>query len=200
MNAPASALHFSNALTYASLMCGVGALSMAVQQNVAACGALLALAVVFDTFDGRFARFVRRHVGGEASIGTELDSLVDAVTFGIVPVASASVLFGSEGAVWWGSAFAYVACAVTRLGFYNVSTASAPESANRFVGLPTPIAALCWSSLFLIRPEEGVLILVALTSAAAMISPLSITRPGPAGLALFVTWPIGLIAIHASRL
>ena len=195
-----SAFHIANALTYGSLLCGVGALAAALQNNAAACGALLALAVVFDTFDGRFARFVRRKVGGQATIGAELDSLVDAITFGIVPVGCASVLFGSEGVLWWGSAFAYGACAVTRLGFYNVSTASAPESASGFVGLPTPIAALCWSSLFLIRPEEGVLILVALASAAAMISPLRITRPGPAGLGVFVLWPVALILVHSSRL
>lgn len=200
MNAPASALHLSNALTYASLMCGVGALSMALHQSAAACGALLALAVVCDTFDGRFARYVRRRVGGEASIGTELDSLVDAVTFGIAPIACASVLFHATSNLWWAAAFVYVACAVTRLGFYNVSVNRGPGSTNVFVGLPTPVAALLWSSLFLIRPENGLLIFIALTSAAAMISPIRIGRPGPAGLGLFVLWPVALILIHSSRL
>ena len=195
-----SAFQMANALTYGSLMCGVGALAAALQNNAAACGALLALAVVLDTFDGRFARFVRHRVGGQATIGAELDSLVDAITFGIVPVGCASVLFDVTGTLWWGSAFVYAACAVTRLGFYNVSVNRAPESASVFVGLPTPIAALCWSSLFLIRPEEGVLILVALTSAAAMISPLRIRRPAAAGLALFIVWPAALVVVHAGRL
>jgi CDP-diacylglycerol--serine O-phosphatidyltransferase len=200
MKAAASAIRLANMLTYASLMCGVGTLSMALQQNAAACGALLALAVVFDTFDGRFARYVRQRLGGEASLGAELDSLVDAVTFGIVPIACASVLFGGEGLLWWVSAFTYVACAVTRLGVYNVSSANAPESANVFVGLPTPVAALFWSSLFLIRPEGGVLIAVALASAMAMISPLRIRRPDAIGLAFFVFWPVVLVVVHVSRL
>ena len=195
-----SAFHIANVLTYGSLLCGVGALAAALQNNVAACGALLALAVVFDTFDGCFARFVRRRVGGQATIGAELDSLVDAITFGIVPVGCASVLFDVTGTLWWGSAFVYAACAVTRLGFYNVSVNRAPESASVFVGLPTPVAALFWSSLFLIRPEEGLLILVALASAAAMISPLRIRRPAAAGLALFVVWPAALVVVHAGRM
>ena len=206
---PASAFHFSNALTYGSLMCGIGALSAASQANAAACGALLALAVVFDTFDGRFARHVRRRIRGtnaitthhrDAEIGAQLDSLVDAVTFGIVPVACASVLFDVAGTLWWGSAFVYVACAVTRLGVYNVSASRAPESASDFVGLPTPVAALFWSSLFLVKPGGELLILVAIGSALAMISPLRIRRPAVAGLTLFVLWPVALILAHAVRL
>ena len=205
----ASAVHMSNVLTYASLMCGLGALSMALQQNAAACGALLALAVVFDTFDGRFARRVRGRTGGtrsvtatqrEAEMGAQLDSLVDAVTFGMVPIACASVLFGGAGVIWWGSAFLYVGCAVTRLGFYNVSIGEAPESARDFVGLPTPVAALAWSSLFLFRPPSELVILIAIGSALAMISPLRIRRPGPAGLGVFVLWPAVLILVHSSRL
>jgi CDP-diacylglycerol--serine O-phosphatidyltransferase len=199
MNA-AAAFHLSNGLTYASLMCGVGALSMALRQNAAGCGAMLALAVVFDTFDGRFARYLRHWIGGQESIGVQLDSLVDAVTFGIVPIACASVLFSGEGPVWWLSAFAYVACAVTRLGAYNVAAATSPESANVFVGLPTPVAALFWSSLFLTRPPGALMILVALVAGAAMIAPWRIGRPRRAGLALFVMWPTALILVHAGRL
>jgi CDP-diacylglycerol--serine O-phosphatidyltransferase len=181
-------------------MSGIAALSMALQQNAAACGALLALAVVFDTFDGRFARCLRDRIGGQASMGVQLDSLVDAVTFGLVPIACASVLFSGEGLAWWLSAFAYAACAVTRLGAYNVAATSAHESSNLFVGLPTPVAALFWSSLFLIRPPEAMMILVALAAGAAMISPLRIARPRPAGLALFVLWPTALILLHAGKL
>ena len=198
-----TAFHLSNALTYASLLCGVGALAGALQANAATCGALLALAVVFDTFDGRFARFVRRRPprrGPAADLGAELDSLVDAVTFGIVPIACASVLFAGAGAIWWGSGFAYVACAVTRLGVYNVSNADVARPGTGFIGLPTPVAALVWSSLFLIQPDSGSMILAALALAVAMVSPVRIARPASAGLALFVLWPLGLIAAHASRL
>jgi len=196
---PSSPIHISNALTYGSLMCGIAAVPTALQANPAGCGALVALAVVLDTFDGRFARLVRRWLGQNQypRVGAELDSLVDAITFGIVPIVCATVLFGAGGLIWWGAAFVFVASAVTRLGNYNVSAASV--GANHFVGVPTPVAALLWSSLFLFKPDETALIVMALTLAVAMNVPVRIARPASAGLALFILWPVALIVAHASR-
>lgn len=197
---PPSPIHVSNALTYGSLMCGIAAVPAALQASPAGCGALLALAVVLDTFDGRFARLVRRWLGQDQHprVGAELDSLVDAITFGIVPIACATVLFDATGLIWWGAAFVYVASAVTRLGNYNVSAASV--GANHFVGVPTPVAALLWSSLFLFKPDEAALIVMALGLAVAMNVPVRIARPASAGLALFIAWPVALILVHSSRL
>ena len=196
---PSSPIHISNALTYGSLMCGIAAVPTALQANPAGCGALLALAVVLDTFDGRFARLVRRWLRQNQypRIGAELDSLVDAITFGIVPIVCATVLFGAGGLIWWGAAFVFVASAVTRLGNYNVSAASV--GARHFVGVPTPVAALLWSSLFLFKPDETALMVMALTLAVAMNVPVRIARPASAGLALFILWPVALIVAHASR-
>ena len=42
----------------------------------------------------------------------------------------------------WLAAAAYCACAITRLGFYNLTA----EEVRGFVGLPVPVAALIWSS------------------------------------------------------
>lgn len=209
-HSPAASIHLSNALTYGSLFAGVAALAAALQGNAAACGSLLAAAVVFDTFDGRFARHVRGRrstpncqapkgrTDMSAEMGTQLDSLVDAVTFGMLPVACASVLFPGSvpGVLWWAAAFVYVACAVTRLGFYNVSH----SETNGFIGLPAPVAALFWSSLFLFEPGGAVLAGLALASAIAMIAPLPVPRPTGAGLALFVLWPVGLIVAHGAHL
>ena len=63
MTSPASPLrvfHASNLLTYASLVAGVGAIAFAARGNGSAAGALIALSVVADTFDGRFAGLFRR--------------------------------------------------------------------------------------------------------------------------------------------
>jgi phosphatidylserine synthase len=197
---PSSPIDVSNALTYGSLMCGIAAVPAALQANAAGCGALLALAVVLDTFDGRFARLVRRWLGQDRHprVGAELDSLVDAITFGIVPIACATALFDAAGLIWWGAAFVYVASAVTRLGNYNVSAASV--GARHFVGVPTPVAALLWSSLFLFKPDEAALIVMALALAGAMNAPVRIARPASAGLALFIAWPVALLVAHCSRL
>ena len=57
---PAAAFHRANTLTYLSLLAGVMAIATSLGDRSAVSGALIALAVIADTFDGRFARrFVR---------------------------------------------------------------------------------------------------------------------------------------------
>jgi phosphatidylserine synthase len=94
--APASAaamLHASNLLTYASLLAGLSAIIAASwYQARSIAGMGMALIVVLDTFDGRFARrFVR--TSAEREFGVQLDSLADAVNSGVVPVASLPAAF-----------------------------------------------------------------------------------------------------------
>jgi CDP-diacylglycerol--serine O-phosphatidyltransferase len=184
----------SNAVTYGSLACGVAALAAA-RGNAALCGLLLAVAVLLDTFDGRFARAFRAKA--DAELGAQLDSLVDAIVFGIAPIVCATVTFGADGTgvVWWVAGFVYAACAVTRLAFYN-----AVRQENGFIGLPAPVAALFWSSAFLFEPRPATLIIVALASSVAMIAPVRVPRPTGAGLVLFVAWPVALIIVQAVRL
>lgn len=198
MSHPATALHRSNLLTYASVACGVGAIAAALQASAAGAGALLAMAALLDTFDGRFARSFTRSVEQQA-IGGELDSLVDAVVFGIAPVAAVGILLASQGGTvalwWWAAASAYVICALTRLAHFNVA-----HDAARFVGLPTPVAALIWSTLLLWGPDATRTFVAALALGAAMVSPLPIGRPGAGGLSVFASWPLVLIVAHVARL
>src|SRR5215211_320177 len=146
--------HPSNLLTYASLLAGLAAVAAATELRsgggASAAGALLALAVLADTFDGRFARRFPRSPAMR-SFGVQLDSLSDAVTFGLVP-ALVPYLLGapqSTGAklAWWAAAFVYVLCVVTRLGAYNVTHGDG----SWFVGVPTPVSALVVSSALLAR-------------------------------------------------
>ena len=198
MSFPARSLHASNLLTYASLACGVGAIAAAVHSSGAGAGALLALAALLDTFDGRFARRFARNADLQA-IGGELDSLVDAAVFGITPVAAIGILLAStRGEVpvgWWLGGFVYVLCALTRLAHFNVA-----HDSTRFVGLPTPAAALIWSTLLLWGPDATRASVTALMLAAAMVSPLPIGRPARRGLTVFASWPIVLLIVHVARL
>jgi phosphatidylserine synthase len=195
---PAAFIHASNLLTYVSLLCGLAALALALAYHAPGAGALLAASVIADTFDGKFARWFTRRPE-LVTMGVQLDSLSDAVSFGVAPVVCATVLMQAgerAGLVWWGSAFAYTACALTRLGFYNVT-----EACTRgFIGLPTPVAALLWSSIFLFSPGPALGVSCALSTAVAMIAPLRIPRPSGVGLFLFVLWPIALIVLHLTGL
>jgi phosphatidylserine synthase len=203
MTSPLGSFRLANALTYASLSCGVGALSAAIQGNQAACGALLATAVVCDTFDGQFARRLRRASRDTASrteFGGELDSLVDAVTFGAMPVVCAGLLFDANGFFWWAAVFVYICCAVTRLGFYNLTARATTNPRPDFVGLPSPVAALFWSSALLFDPHSALLVVLAVSMGAAMIAPFRIARPTGAGLLVFALWPATLMAAHGMAL
>jgi CDP-diacylglycerol--serine O-phosphatidyltransferase len=196
MRSPGSSFHVSNLLTYVALAAGLGAVAAALHGSAAGAGAFLAVAALADTFDGRFARsFVRST--NLAAIGVELDSLTDAVSFGVAPVVAMSILMGSQSAgtaaIWWTASTWYVACALTRLAFYNVSQADVREG---FVGVPTPVAALVWSSALVFTPGATSASLVAALLGAAMIAPLAIPRPRAAGLTLFAAWPIVLVVVH----
>jgi phosphatidylserine synthase len=183
-----------NLLTYGSLLCAVGAIAFAVNGHSGAAGAWLAAAVIFDTFDGRFARlFARSEM--QRAVGMQLDSLSDAIAFGIAPAVCVAALFPGIGPAWWMAAFAYAACAITRLAFYNLTH----EQQEGFVGLPVPVAALIWASALLSQPTPLVLTGVAALTAAAMVLPLRIPRPRGVGFAAFVCWPVLVIAAHLAR-
>ena len=210
MTSPASPLrvfHASNLLTYASLVAGVGAIAFAARGNGSAAGALIALSVVADTFDGRFAGLFRR-TDTQRRVGVQLDSLSDAIAFGIAPAvcmgalqvdwwrpASAGLEMPVSVGVFWFSVFAYAACAITRLAFYNVTH----EQAEGFVGLPVPVAALILATALVFDPGIVASVGLFVTTAAAMVSPLPIPRPRGIGLAAFTCWPLVLIAGHIVR-
>jgi phosphatidylserine synthase len=192
---PLSVLHPSNALTYLSLLSAVAAIAGADRGSAAAAGALIAVSVIADTFDGRFARFFRRS-SRQQGVGAQLDSLSDAIAFGAAPCVCMALLAdrdaASFGITWWLAFAAFSTCAITRLAFYNATH----ETFDGFVGLPVPVAALIWASLLLIDPNPGTSSGVLLASAAAMVLPVPIPRPRGAGLALFAAWPASVIAAH----
>jgi phosphatidylserine synthase len=197
---PRSLVHPANLLTFGSLALGLGSVGAALQDSPAGAGACLALAALADTFDGRFARLFTR-TREDTAIGAELDSLVDAVSFGAAPVVVVAILLSRQADAvplgpWWIASVVYVACALTRLARFNVRHAA---GAHAFVGLPTPVAALIWSSVLLAAPGMVVSSLVALALGIAMIAPLPIARPGPPGIALFALWPLALVLAHLAH-
>ena len=196
---PLIVFHPSNALTYLSLLSAVGAMAGALRGSAATAGALIAIAVIADTFDGMFARLFARTVQQRA-IGTQLDSLSDAIAFGAAPCVCLAALAqrdaASIGIAWWFAFGAFSTCAITRLAFYNVSH----EANEGFVGLPVPVAALIWSSLLLLDPGLGISAGVLVATAAAMVLPVPIPRPHGAGLVVFAAWPALVIVGHAVRL
>jgi len=122
------------------------------------------LAVVFDSLDGRLARW-----GGRTSVfGAEFDSLADVVSFGVAPALMVFflILAPREEYQWfrelgWFIAFIYLLCGAVRLARFNVITnpllrPGTKDSNKDFVGLPVPAAALTVAAtvLFLLKLAE----------------------------------------------
>jgi CDP-diacylglycerol--serine O-phosphatidyltransferase len=118
--------------------------------------------VIMDGFDGTIARLTKT----ESNFGVQLDSLVDAVSFGLVT----SILtfeWGFQGGyVQAGSivAFVFLSAGLIRLARFNVYKEAQVMPANTFIGLPIPIAALAVGSVVLAldarHPQTGLGILL----------------------------------------
>lgn len=196
---PAGTIHVSNLLTYAALVAGCGAVYLAMMAHQrAAAGALMAVAVILDTFDGLFARLFNRN-SFQSAFGVQLDSLTDAVTSGFVPV----IVLASDitSATWsvalafWSCAFLYTFAAITRLGYYNLTHNNGPW----FIGAPAPCCALVISTSLLWSPHSLAAALILVCCAVAMLIPLRLPRPRTVGLAAFVGWALLLVVLHGLR-
>ena len=189
---PLTVFHPSNAVTFTSLATGLAAVVCARDGSGSAAGALIALAVLLDTFDGAFARSFTRTLEMR-ELGKHLDSLSDAIVFGVVPVACAWLL---DEAGWplLLAGGVYSVCAVARLAYFNVTH----DIHDGFIGIPAPVAALAWSTALLLRPDVPVI--WTLLTAAAMVLPLRIPRPRREGLIAFACWPTLVCLAHTARI
>jgi CDP-diacylglycerol--serine O-phosphatidyltransferase len=116
-------------------------------------GWLIVAAMVFDMLDGYVARLSKT----ASKFGGELDSLCDAISFGVAP----AYLLLKLGPGWEprpllhqiiaGIATLYMVCAILRLARFNVDNTPDPASHKRFRGLPSPGAAGCLASLAILR-------------------------------------------------
>lgn len=128
-----------------NLFLGYVAVVQIIKKNyIMACYAVL-IGVLMDGFDGTIARLTKT----ESSFGMQLDSLVDAVTFGLVP----AILIYEWGfkpmQFQFGQivGFIYVSAGIIRLARFNVFQEAKAFPSNVFIGLPIPIGALSITSV-----------------------------------------------------
>ena len=139
--------HLADWFTLANAFCGTGAIFAAMRflqegvvRDLLVGMALLPLAFVFDALDGRIARW--RKVA--STLGRELDSLADVISFGVAP-AALGYACGLQGGWDWVVLSYFVGCGVSRLARYNVTAEqlSGDEGKVRyFEGTPIPTSVL----------------------------------------------------------
>ena len=135
--------HLADWFTLANAFCGTGAVFAAMRflqdgvvRDLLVGMALIPLAFVFDALDGRVARW--RKVA--STLGRELDSLADVISFGVAP-AALGYACGLQGGWDWVVLSYFVGCGVSRLARYNVTaeTLSGDDGKVKyFEGTPIP--------------------------------------------------------------
>ena len=132
-----------NGMTLANLFCGIYAIVQAARGDYSFAGGLIILGGVFDAMDGRIARAT----GTGSRFGEELDSLVDAISFGLAPaLLMYFAVLNSKDGFDWVFVFLYTAFATMRLARFNVEQAG--RAKQYFHGLPSPAAGITLASYY----------------------------------------------------
>lgn len=159
-------------MTMCNLMCGFIALVCVTQGWFREASALVLLAAVCDSLDGRIAR----RGNASSDMGKELDSLCDVVSFGAVPALLVYIQFFSQqmSLVALLAALFYVVCGAYRLARFNIS-----NHTDYFVGIPITLAGIVTALLAWIGsglPGE-VMIAVLLVLGYLMVSTIKVPKP-----------------------
>ncbi len=131
-----------SAFTVGNLFLGIWAIVSASQGAFAFAGWLIVIAAVADMLDGRIARFTATG----SAFGEELDSLVDAISFGVAPALIMYFLFFQDAGWSWLISFIYILAAIVRLARFNIEQAGTTKAA--FHGLPSPTAGVVLATYY----------------------------------------------------
>ena len=131
-----------SAFTMANLFFGFYAIVAATRGDFAWAGWFIVWAAVTDLLDGRIARFTRTG----SAFGGELDSLVDAISFGVAPAFIMYTLYFADGTWSWMLPLVYVMAVVVRLARFNVEQGG--EAKRHFHGLPSPTPGMILATFY----------------------------------------------------
>jgi CDP-diacylglycerol---serine O-phosphatidyltransferase len=131
-----------SAFTLGNLFLGIWAIVAASRGMFETAAWLVVGSAVLDMMDGRVARFTRTGT----KFGEQLDSLVDAVSFGVAPAMIMYFLFLGDGAWNWTVSYIYITAAIIRLARFNVEQAG--HAKTSFHGLPSPSAGVTLATFY----------------------------------------------------
>ncbi|MEZ4901583.1 MAG: CDP-diacylglycerol--serine O-phosphatidyltransferase [Spirosomataceae bacterium] len=140
-----------NLMTCGNLLCGCLGIVFSFRGDLLLAGALIFVAAILDFLDG----FVARLLNQSSSIGKELDSLADMVTFGLLPsiiifqyMERTTTTIETESMMLSFCAFILAIFSALRLAKFNIDT----RQSDSFIGVPTPANAILVASLpFILR-------------------------------------------------
>lgn len=131
-----------SAFTLGNLFLGVHAIVSAARGDFDLAAWSIVIAAVLDMLDGRIARFTATG----SKFGAELDSLVDAISFGVAPAFITYELFFADQSWSWLVSFLYITAVVLRLARFNVEQGG--HAKRSFHGLPSPTAGMIVATIY----------------------------------------------------
>ena len=133
---------FPSGLTLGNLFFGIFAIITASRGDFRMAGVWVLWGGIFDALDGRVARAAN----AGSQFGEELDSLVDAISFGLAPAMIMYFAVLNRDGWDWIFVFLFAACAVMRLARFNIEQAGTAKT--YFRGLPSPAAGCTLASYY----------------------------------------------------
>lgn len=143
-----------SAMTVLSVCAGLTSIKLALEHQPKAAMALIAAAAILDGLDGRVARIL----DAQSQMGEEIDSLADAVNFGVTPAIVLYVTLLWASPAGWVVVLLYAVCVVLRLARYNAlaDDGTQPGYAHEFfVGMPAPAGAVSMIGLIGLKLQFG---------------------------------------------
>ncbi|MFY2859586.1 CDP-diacylglycerol--serine O-phosphatidyltransferase [Mycobacterium sp. THU-M104] len=143
-----------SSMTVLAICAGLTAIKFALEHQPKAAMALIAAAAILDGLDGRVARIL----DAQSRMGAEIDSLADAVNFGVTPAIVLYVTMLSASPAGWVVVLLYAVCVVLRLARFNalLDDGSQPAYAREFfVGMPAPAGAVSIIGLIGLKLQFG---------------------------------------------
>lgn len=135
--------------TVANVFCGFYSIIASFRGDYGFAAGLIGWCILFDTLDGRVARFAN----ATSEFGKEFDSLADQVSFGVAPavLVHAWALY-QWPRMGWLLCFLFVICGAVRLARFNTQHSSTDK--RFFVGLPIPAGAGILAALIFRFPDQ----------------------------------------------
>ncbi|HTQ16852.1 CDP-diacylglycerol--serine O-phosphatidyltransferase [Mycobacterium sp.] len=143
-----------SAITVLSMCAGLSSVKLALDHKPIPAMALIAVAAILDALDGRVARIL----DAQSRMGAEIDSLADAVNFGVTPALVVYVTLLSKWPAGWMAVLLYMVCVVLRLARYNAQADDGtlpPYAKEYFVGMPAPAGAVSMIGLIGLKLQFG---------------------------------------------
>jgi CDP-diacylglycerol--serine O-phosphatidyltransferase len=188
-----------NICSLTGLLCAVLGIYYAILGNFPAAIIGMLWAILFDWGDGIIARQMKGRTGDSRAFGGQLDSLIDIVSFGILP--AVLLLSYGEFSPWFlPGAFMIVATSAIRLSYFNVFGLNDDST---YMGLAVDNNGIILAFVFLFESVFSqtifsiIIYITCISIAALNVAPVRTPKHTGRWFYVLIVYVLGLTAIYA---